>query len=480
MLSFVIPCFQPQINIFRKCLESLKTQSLKDWEAIVVLDGPNAMAESVVMDIADKRIRLIQIPHGGVQNARNEGFKQSKGDIVSFWDADCVIEPDTAKIWIDTLNERKDIDFVYSGYKFLDEKGGIASEPFDPFTLKCGNYISTMFPMRREVFPYFDASLKSLQDWDLWLTIVKNDSKGLFIPGYAFSTAYPTPDSISGKGCTNEVWLERVKAVKTKHNIPDRKVCVSSLGHREEGIRLAKLIDADYKDIPNYKPNNYDTIIQVGFSLHPHKAKAHSSIFNQKLKKKIIFWTCEDVTEIANAISLKALSTYSDYLNPHVIQFVEDMSAKKIMERAGFNVKVMPLPMVNTDKISPLPEKPTVLIDSTEEYRQLIGCLHHSLPDVKFEFLTEAKEIKDYSAILCLNTERTMPFTVKRMLLTGRRVISNMQNPFCGFVDDTQDTGKYVSDLVNTTRKTLKLSAGPSVNYWSGAMSKNQLMEVLK
>ena len=50
-----------------------------------------------------------------------------------------------------------------------------------------------------------------------------------------------------------KAWVPlKVDAVKIKHNLPNRTVCVSSLGHREEGIRLAKLIDADYKDVPNY------------------------------------------------------------------------------------------------------------------------------------------------------------------------------------------------------------------------------------
>jgi hypothetical protein len=413
-----------------------------------------------------------------VQKARNHGATLAKGDILSFWDCDSIIEPDTCKTWIDTFKENPEISFVYSGYKFIDERGGITSEPFDPWTLKCGNYISTMFPMRKEVFPGFDESLESLQDWDMWLTIVENGGKGLFIPGYAFSTAYPTPNSISGKGCAT-AWLDRVKAVKTKHNLPDRKVCVSSLGHREEGIRLAKLIDADYKDVPNNNPNEYESIIQVGFSLHPIKVKQHSAIFNQKLKKKIIFWTFEDITEIQNAISLKALTTYAAYLNPHVIQFVEDFEGKKLMERAGFNVSVLPVPMVNSDAIEALPNEPRILVDTTEDYRQILQCLEHSLPEIKFDTLAEAKPIKEYNSLLVLNTERTMPFTVKRMILAGRSIIGNIQNPYCGYVNDNQEPGDYLPSLVEEIRKRVNMDTKQSLNYWKEQMATTKLMEVI-
>lgn len=478
MLTFVIPCYKPNLDIFSKCLKSIKTQSYKDWEAIVVFDGEDKDAEAVVNTMGSK-FRHITIPHGGAQKARNAGAKEAKGDIYCFWDCDCIIEPDTCKTWIDAFTDPK-IDFVYSGYKFLEEKGGISSEPFDPWTLKCGNYISTCFPMRKSVFPGFDETLESLQDWDIWLTIAERGGKGLYIPGFAFSTAYPTPASISGKNCTDEVWLKRVDAVKIKHDIPDRKVCVSSISYREEGIRLAKAIDADYKDVPNYKPNRYDTIIQIGFSLHPQRAQRHAAIFNQRAKKKVIFWTMADIVDINNATSLKALKLYSERLNCQCMQFVEDISAKRIMESAGFKVNILPCPMVNTAEIEGMPSNPKVLVDITPEYRQIFNCLDFSLPDVDFQGIDTDKEIKDFSAILALNPEKTMTFNVKRMLVAGRGVISNIQAPFCGFVNDEQEAGKYISELVDTIRKTIRKDTNPSVDYWKSALSTNELMEVLK
>jgi hypothetical protein len=481
MLSFVIPTYEPDLVLFKKCLESLKKQSLKEWEVVVVLDGPCPAAEGVVDVVADKRIRVVELPHGGVQRARNHGFTLTSGEVVSFWDCDCIIEPDTAKMWMETFKERPELAFIYSGYRFLNEQGGIPSEPFDPWTLRVANYISTMFPLRREAFPGFDESLKSLQDWDMWLSVVEKGGKGLFVPGYAFATAFPTPKSISGQGCTNAAWLERVAAVKAKHGIPDRKVCVTSVIHREEGIRLAKLIDADYKDHPNHKPHGYTTMIQVGFSLHPERVRRHSEHFASKqLTKKVIYWTLEDVTEVNNAISLKALDLYAGVLNATTKQYVEDMAAKKVMDRAGFNVSIQPVPMVNADAIEALPAEARVLVDITEEYRQVMACVERSLPDIKFDFLGEDKPVKDYSAMLYLNPEKTLSFGVKRMLLAGRNVISNVEAPFCGFVDDTTDSGRYIEDLVTTIRKRVARPAGPAVDYWSNACTKDALLEVLK
>jgi len=480
MVSFIIPVYKPDYDILKKCLKSLKTQSYKDWEGIVVIDGPDADAEAFIHSFSDTRLKVVVKPHGGAPAARNEGFKHVKGDIVCFWDCDCVIEPDTCKTWVDTFTTHPDIDFVYSGYKFMGENGGIVSEPFDPWLLKCANFISTCFPMRKKVFPGWDESLKSLQDWDMWLSVVECGGKGLFLPGFAFSTAMPDVNSISGRNCGSDVWLDRVKAVKDKHNIPIRKVCVASLEYKQEGVRLAKLIDADYSDMPGFKVNNYEIIIQVGFDLDPRKIMAHTKIFNQALKKKIIFWTLENIAVINNIISHRALREYSRVLNTQAIQFVEDMAAKKTMESAGFNVSVLPVPMVNTDAIDALPETKRILVDVSQGYRQLAVCLQHSLPDIPFDYIDADKPIKDYSAILSINSESSMSFPVKRMLLTGRHVISNIQNPFCGYVNESQDIGGYMSEMVDVIRKRIKRSPLPAIDFWSRQLSADKLMEVLK
>lgn len=480
MLSFVIPVFQPDLDIFKKCLKSLADQALKDWEAVVVFDGEDKAAEAVLNSFNNKKFRAITIEHSGVQRARNEGAKLAKGEYLCLWDCDCIIEPEASTAWVNIFTKYPEIGFVYSGYKFLDEKGGIASEPFDPWLLKCGNYISTNFPMRRELFPGMDESLKSLQDWDMWLSIVEKGAKGHFIPGYAFSTSYPTLKSISGINCQDNVWKDRVKAVKEKHCLPDRKICVSAIEYKEEGIRLAKLIDADYKDIPNYKPNDYETVIQLGFSLHPKKAIVHANIFNQPLKKKIIFFTMADVLEINNHICLKAIKLYAERLNAQCLMYVEDMAAKRIMEGAGFKVSVMPSPIVNTDAIEPLPSQPRVLADITEEYRQVMAAVEHSCPDIKFDFLSANKPVKNYSAMLSLNSENTLTFNMKRMLVAGRNMISNVQAPYCGYVNDKQDAGAFVSELVEALRKRVNADTSPSVDYWKNALAPNELMEVLK
>ena len=178
-LSFIMPVHVPDPVLFEKVLKSLTTQSLKEWELIAVIDGDFPEAVKAI-DRAMKKVpnhyKIVELDHGGVQKARNEGFRHSTGEYVVFWDSDCVIEVHAAQAWVDILDQNSEYGFVYSGYKFLDEKGALNSEPFDPFLLRVRNYISTCFPLRRELVPEWDESLESLQDLSFLLSVVYKGS----------------------------------------------------------------------------------------------------------------------------------------------------------------------------------------------------------------------------------------------------------------------------------------------------------------
>lgn len=455
LLSFIVPVYEPELIVFEKCVKSLVDQSLKEWEAVFVLDGPCQAARQIINRLMKKcpnNFKIVEIEHSGVQRARNEGFKHIKGDFIVHWDSDCSIEIDTAKTWMDQFEKHPDIGFIYSGYKFFNEMGAIPSEKFDPFTLRIRNYVSTCFPLRKEFYPGWNESLKSLQDWDYWLSAVEKGAKGKFLEGYAFSTAYPTPKSISGQGCTDQVWLERVDAVKKAHNLPENSTCVSSLGSKHEGIWLAQLLGADYQDLPNAKPHRYKTIIQLGFSPLPGRVEHHAQIFNDPTVKRVLFWTCDDVTDICTRINLTAAWKYSALLNGGVKQFVEDKAAYDLMSRAGFKVEILPLPLA-VEAPAPLPKRPKFAVDVNQHYNFLIEMLQKSLPDVDLDPVSQTVKMEDISGLVHLHLDKTTSVGMKRAVLAGRAVVSNVQAPFMGFVDDNKEIDKFLPEVCEKIRE---------------------------
>ena len=471
-LTFIVPVFNPRLDILSKCIKSLVEQSLKSWDAVFVLDGPNQSAKDAIrsgMKKAPNQFKIVEQEHAGAQRARNHGADFAKGEFVVFWDYDCLIEPEASRVWVEMFDKYKDVAFVYSGYKFMDAQGAIQSEAFDPWMLRVRNYISTCFPVRREFYPGWNESLKSLQDWDFWLSVIEKGGTGKFLPGYAFSTLFPTAESISGRGCTRENWLERVDAVKKLHNIPERSVCVSSLTKKHEGIWLAKLIDADYQDYPTEKPHRYKTIIQVGFSFTPSMVEAHCSIFSGNDLKKILFWTCDDVAEVYTRLNLSALQKYSILLNgmKNLKQYAQDKSAADMLKRAGFNVGVRLLPMeIGTTR--PLPKSPKFAIDIDGNYSPVFNILQKSLPDVELVPLTGAHKLEEFTGLCHFHPDRTLSPGMMRAVLAGRHVVSNVQAPFMGFVDDNKNLSEFIPEVVEKIRAISSLGEQKSgVSFYS-------------
>src|SRR5439155_16501913 len=181
-------------------------------------------------------------------------------------------------------------DFVYSGYEFVGHEQGIAGEPFDAYLLTCGNYIATMFPMRKEIFPGFDETLQAGQDWDLWLTLVEKGCKGSFIQGYGFLTEPPSRDSISGREWSGNHFRQTYWKVRDKHGIPKRDIVIGSAMEKLKGLHIAKMIQADFSQFLDFRIHDYKLAFNLGFGENIWFGNAPTSCI------KIQYWMPWDIT----------------------------------------------------------------------------------------------------------------------------------------------------------------------------------------
>jgi len=75
------------------CLEAALAAEYPNFEVLVVDD---CSTDSSIAIIDSYPCRLIRLPkHGGASKARNTGAQNSRGDLLFFIDADCILEPDT-------------------------------------------------------------------------------------------------------------------------------------------------------------------------------------------------------------------------------------------------------------------------------------------------------------------------------------------------------------------------------------------------
>jgi GT2 family glycosyltransferase len=94
-ISIVIPNYNGSRTIGR-CLESIFAFNDDDREVIVVDDGSEDGSPDIIRKYP---CRLVQLEkHAGASAARNAGAAISKGDILFFIDADCLLQQDTLPV----------------------------------------------------------------------------------------------------------------------------------------------------------------------------------------------------------------------------------------------------------------------------------------------------------------------------------------------------------------------------------------------
>lgn len=182
LVSIVIPTYQHAREI-RLCLESIFQQTYTNYEIIVVNDGSTDSTTEVLQPYLSRITLITQENHGG-NAARNRGYREAKGELLLFCDADAIMQPGMLTKMVATLHAHPEVSYAYSSFRFGWKLFRLWA--FDPEILRKMNYIHTTSLIRREHFPGFDEKIVRLQDWDLWLTMLEQGHRGVWIPKCLF------------------------------------------------------------------------------------------------------------------------------------------------------------------------------------------------------------------------------------------------------------------------------------------------------
>ena len=88
-VSIIVPVYNVE-KYLTTCLDSILAQTYIDWEAILVDDGSTDKSGTICDEYAKKDNRFIVVhkPNEGVAKARITAFEHSKGELITFIDAD--------------------------------------------------------------------------------------------------------------------------------------------------------------------------------------------------------------------------------------------------------------------------------------------------------------------------------------------------------------------------------------------------------
>jgi len=229
MISIIIPLYNRE-KIIDKTLNSILNQSYQDFEVIIVNDGStDNSGKKIKKYLDDSRFTFHNLKENkGAPFARNFGFKHSKGEYLFFCDADAVLKINMLEILLKTLEKNPEASYTYSNFMWGKKLFKIGE--FNEERLKSGPMIHTMSLIRREAFPKnsWDESIKKLQDWDLYLTMLENNKRGVWVdeilfsikPGGVYSNWLPSfAYKIFPFLPSVKKYKKAVKIIKNKHNL---------------------------------------------------------------------------------------------------------------------------------------------------------------------------------------------------------------------------------------------------------------------
>lgn len=123
-VSVVIPAFNAERTL-AATIASVQSQSLSDWDLVVVDDGSQDGTADLVRRLMaqDRRLQLIVSANKGVSAARNLGVARSHGPVVAFLDADDLWRADKLERHLDHLSRRPEVGVSFARVQFLTPAG---------------------------------------------------------------------------------------------------------------------------------------------------------------------------------------------------------------------------------------------------------------------------------------------------------------------------------------------------------------------
>lgn len=123
LISIIVPIYNVELFL-RKCIDSIKNQSYKNIEIILVDDGSPDNCGKFCDEYKqkDNRIKVVHKKNGGLSEARNYGIEIATGDYILFVDSDDYIANNMCQILLEKAQQYK-ADIVSCNLEEVFEDG---------------------------------------------------------------------------------------------------------------------------------------------------------------------------------------------------------------------------------------------------------------------------------------------------------------------------------------------------------------------
>lgn len=131
-VSIILPTYN-RAAFLPDAIQSIRAQTLTDWELLVVDDGSTDDTAKVLAKLAEaveQQVTVIRQENAGPAAARNRGIDAARGEFVAFFDSDDLWQPHHLAACVELMQRDERVDWVF-GSAYIEDltSGAMSSEP---------------------------------------------------------------------------------------------------------------------------------------------------------------------------------------------------------------------------------------------------------------------------------------------------------------------------------------------------------------
>ncbi len=188
LFSIITPVYNTNIKFLRECADSVRKQTYKKFEWLIIDDGSDEITKKILKKI-QKENDFIKLYHfdenRGIATALREGLKICFGDYICFLDSDDLLENNCLEEVYKYLKKKPDIKFLYTNEKNIDIDGTLIQNTKKPdFSMELFYqimYVNLMKVIHRDVLAevgYPNPEFGGSWDYDYFLRIAEKFEVG--------------------------------------------------------------------------------------------------------------------------------------------------------------------------------------------------------------------------------------------------------------------------------------------------------------
>jgi len=183
-ISVILSCYNSSY-LLNKSIQSILSQTFKDFEFIIINDGSNDNTLEIIQSYAkeDERIVVINQKNVGLTKSLNKAIKLSKGKYIARIDADDFSHKERLEKQYKYLEINQDC-MIVGGQRLIvnninnkkeKDKLPLSSDSVRKKAIKSNPFFHSLVMIRKDLFKligYYDESFQFVQDYELWSRVI--------------------------------------------------------------------------------------------------------------------------------------------------------------------------------------------------------------------------------------------------------------------------------------------------------------------